>query len=159
MISIIVAMDENGLIGKNNELPWYLPNDLKYFKRITTGNTILMGRKTFESIGKPLPNRKNVILTRNKKYSSDNITVINTVEEIDKLENNGDLYIIGGAEIFEALIDITDKLYITKIYSTFDGDVFFPEIEWDKWEIDSVEKGLVDENNIYPHDFFVFKRK
>jgi dihydrofolate reductase len=159
MISIIVAMDENGLIGKNNELPWYLPNDLKYFKTITTGNTILMGRKTFESIGKPLPNRKNVILTRNKNYSADNITVINSIEEIDRLENNGDLYIIGGAEIFEALLEITDKLYITKIYSKFDGDVFFPEIEWDKWEVDSVEKGIVDENNIYPHDFFVYKRK
>ncbi|MDF2947055.1 MAG: dihydrofolate reductase [Bacillales bacterium] len=159
MISIIVAMDENGLIGKDNDLPWYLPNDLRYFKKITTGNTILMGRKTFESIGRPLPNRKNVILTRNKNYFSDNITVIHSIEEIEKLDIGENLYVIGGAEIFKELIDITDKLYITKIYSTFDGDVFFPKIDWDIWEVESVETGLVDEKNIYPHDFFLYKRK
>jgi dihydrofolate reductase len=159
MISMIVAMDENGLIGKNNSLPWHLPNDLKYFKRITIGNTIVMGRKTYESIGKPLPGRKNVILTRNKNYTIDNATIINSPDMVQQLASIDDVFIIGGAELFSSLIGITDKLYITKIHEKFEGDVYFPSINWDDWVIESVEKGTVDDNNIYQHDFYIYKRK
>lgn len=125
MLSFIVAMDENNVIGKDNDLPWYLPNDLKYFKKMTSGHTIIMGRKTFESIGRPLPNRKNIVLTRDQQYKAEGCTVIHSVDELESYLHEDEVFLIGGAELFKTTLPKADRLYITRIHATFDGDTFF----------------------------------
>ena len=130
MINIIVAMSKNRVIGNNNTLIWHLPEDLRRFKELTTGNTIVMGRKTYESIGKPLPNRRSIIITRDTNYLVDGCEVVNSLEEA-LLLSNSDCFIIGGGEIYRQAIDIADRLYITTIDKEFEGDTTFPEIrEW-----------------------------
>ena len=121
MISIIVATSKNRVIGNNNSLIWKLPADLKRFKQITTDNTIVMGRKTYESIGKPLPNRRNIIITRDTNYLVDNCEVVNSLEEALMLCNN-ECFIIGGGEIYKQSIDISDKIYLTLVQEDFEGD-------------------------------------
>jgi dihydrofolate reductase len=128
MLSIIVAMDLNGLIGCKNNLPWHIPEDLKYFKEITKGKTVVMGRKTYESIGRPLPNRENIILTRDKNYFIDNCSVVHNKEEINHF--NKEVFIIGGSEIFDLFLKDVDRFYITHIDFVFDGDVYFPNIDF-----------------------------
>lgn len=133
----IVAMADNRVIGKNNQLPWHLPADLKHFKTITTGNAILMGRKTFESIGKPLPNRLNLILSRNGNYSAPGCQVVTSLEEAKKLasaEHKEIIFIIGGAEIYRQLLPQVERLYVTLIHQSFDGDAFFPELNMADWK-------------------------
>jgi dihydrofolate reductase len=161
MISYIVAMDENQVIGRNNELPWHLPADLAYFKKMTMGKPIIMGRKTHESIGRALPGRENIIVTRNKDYQSDGCKVVHSVDEIKRLEKETDqeLSVIGGAELFKELFPVTDRLYITHIYYEFEGDTFFPEIKWEDWEVVEREKGVKDEENPYDYEFVVYDRK
>lgn len=145
MIAIIAAVAKNGVIGDKNNLPWYLPEDLKRFKEITAGKTVLMGRKTFESIiarlGKPLPNRLNVVVTRNTSYQ----VPVGAVVEADihsafKNHASGDIFIIGGGEIYKQTIDLADTLYITHIDKEIQGDVSFPKIDSRKWKLESEEK-------------------
>lgn len=162
MISILVAMDKDGLIGKDNDLPWRLPNDLKYFKQLTTKHTILMGRKTYESIGRPLPNRTNVVLTRNKDFQPEGCKVVHSVEEVQKLfkeDTNDEVFVIGGSDIFKLLLPFTDRLYITRIDESFEGDTFFPEIDFDNWNLVSKEQGEKDENNPYDYYFCIYDKK
>lgn len=161
MISLIWAMDENRVIGKNNQLPWHLPADLKFFKKTTMGHPIVMGRKTYQSIGRPLPGRENIIITRNLEFSCDGCTVLHSVEELIQYAGNTDkeMFIIGGAEIFKEVFPIADRLYITKIYEEFDGDTFFPEINMNQWKRVFSEPGLKDEKNPYHFEFFIFERK
>ncbi|WP_096202527.1 dihydrofolate reductase [Bacillus sp. FJAT-45350] len=161
MISFIVAMDTNRVIGKDNDLPWKLPADLAYFKKVTMGNPILMGRKTHESIGRPLPGRDNIIITRNENYEAEGCIVVHSTEEIKKLEQerSDEIFVIGGAEIFKETLPIADKLYITLIHEEFDGDTFFPEIDMKQWKLISSEKGIVDEKNIHEHEFLIYERK
>jgi dihydrofolate reductase len=128
MINIIVAMSKNRVIGDSNTLIWHLPEDLKRFKQLTTGNTIIMGRKTYESIGRPLPNRRSIIITRDLNYFVEDCEVVNSLEEALLLSNN-DCFIIGGGEIYKQSINIADKLYLTLIDKEFEGDTVFPEIE------------------------------
>jgi Dihydrofolate reductase len=154
--SIIVAMDKNDLIGNDNELPWYLPADLKYFKEITMGKTVVMGRKTFESIGKPLPNRENIVLTRDKNLKIDGCIVINSKEELEKL--NKDIFIIGGSEIFKIFLDDIDEIYVTKIEHEFFGNVYFPKINYNLFKETYNIKGTVDEKNIYNHTFLKYEK-
>lgn len=127
MISFIVAMDQNGLIGNNNEIPWHLPDDLKRFKKITMGHPIVMGRKTFQSIGHPLPGRENIILTRNKNISFEGCTVFHTLEDLlDYCRNkDGEVFIIGGADMFRIFLPFVEKLYVTKINQEFSGMFIF----------------------------------
>ena len=161
MISLIVAMDRNNLIGVNNQLPWHLPNDLKYFKRVTTGHPIVMGRKTRDSIGRNLPNRENVIITRNPAYQCEDCTILHSVQEFyewSKEKQAEEIFIIGGAELFAETIKKTDRLYITQIDHNFAGDTFFPALNWQEWKLVSEKKGEVDEQNIYPHTFLVYER-
>lgn len=161
MISLIVAMDRNNVIGVNNQLPWHLPNDLKYFKRITTGHPIVMGRKTRDSIGRNLPNRENVILTRNPAYQCEGCTILHSVQEFyewSKEKQAEEIFIIGGSELFAETIKKTDRLYITQIDHEFAGDTFFPALNWQEWKLVSETKGQVDEKNIYPHTFLVYER-
>lgn len=131
IISIVVAIAEkNRAIGKDNKLPWHIPEDLKRFKEITTGHPIIMGRRTYESIGRPLPNRTNIIVTKNKDFRAENCVVVNSLEEAIKKASEIDqeeIYIIGGGEIFKQALPYTDKLYLTLVQGDIEGDVFFPE--------------------------------
>lgn len=156
MISIIVATSKNRVIGNNNSLIWKLPADLKRFKQITTGNTVVMGRKTYESIGKPLPNRRNIIITRDTNYLVDNCEIVNSIEEALMLCNN-DCFIIGGGEIYKQSIDIADKIYLTLVQEDFEGDTYFPEIgkEWTKVIREDFEP---DEKNAHKYSFINYEK-
>jgi dihydrofolate reductase len=156
MINIIVATSKNRVIGNNNSLIWSLPADLKRFKQITTGNTVVMGRKTYESIGKPLPNRRNIIITRDTNYLVDNCVIVNSLEEALMLCNN-DCFIIGGGEIYNQSIGIADKIYLTLIQEDFEGDTYFPEIgeEWTKVSREDFEP---DEKNAHKYSFINYEK-
>lgn len=160
MISLIVAMDQNRLIGKDNQLPWHLPADLQYFKKVTMGKPIVMGRKTFDSIGRVLPGRENVIVTRNRSYTNDNCTVLHSVDEVKQFAeaSEQEVFIIGGAEIFKEILPVADRLYITEIQESFEGDTYFPAIDEKKWKLVSSTPGIVDEKNKYAHQYIVLER-
>ncbi|MGP6139825.1 dihydrofolate reductase [Jeotgalibaca sp. A127] len=156
MYVLVWAEDDAGAIGKDGKLPWHLPNDLKFFKTTTNGQTIVMGRKTFESMGsRPLPNRKNYVLTRQNDYEAPGAVVINSLNALP----DEDIYVIGGSEIYKKFLPEADVLIRTKISGTFDGDTFFPEVNWDEWELVEETEGTVDEKNKYAHRFQTFKRK
>lgn len=161
MISFIVAMDENRTIGKENQLPWHLPEDLKFFKKVTMGHPIAMGRKTHESIGRVLPGRENIVITRQEGYLSDGCTVYYSVDDFVKYskEVNDEVFVIGGAEIFREAFPYADCLYLTLIHETFVGDTYFPEFDLSQWELTACEKGPRNEKNPYDYEFRVYKRK
>ncbi|MBH32379.1 MAG: hypothetical protein CMD90_01885 [Gammaproteobacteria bacterium] len=149
-VSIIVALSENNVIGINNKLPWKLSDDLKNFKKITMGHTIIMGRMTFESIGRTLPGRNNIVVSR-KKNEGD-FHLVNSIEDalyISKGEK--EIFIIGGEQIFKQTLNLASKIYLTKIHSKIEGDKFFPEIDFDEWDIKQSEE--YSKNNINSHDF------
>ncbi|MDF2534034.1 MAG: dihydrofolate reductase [Bacillales bacterium] len=154
-ILMIVACDKNGVIGKNNQLPWYLPEDLKYFKKRTTGYPVIMGRKTFESIGKPLPNRENIILTRDTDYTIEGCKIIHSTNELMFRSDVG--FVIGGAEVFNQFMSIADKLFITRIDHEFGGDTYFQELG-DEWKLVESTQGIKDEKNPYDYFFEVYHR-
>ena len=162
MFSIIVAIAKNNVIGKDNKLIWHLPEDLKRFKKITTGHTIIMGRKTFESLGRVLPNRKHIVLCNDAQLNIDdkNVEIINSVDKLEKYENSeNENFVIGGASIYKLLLPKTNKLYITRINQEFEGDVYFPEINESEWKIVEQEKGIKDENNPYDYEYITYVRK
>lgn len=161
-LSLLVAADENNVIGKDNKLPWHLPNDLRYFKNQTWGMPILMGRKTFESIGKPLPGRKTIMITRNQDVQIPGVDVVHSVESaIEKAESYGvkEIFVIGGAEIFRSAFPQAQKIYLTRIHHRFDGDVFFPELAADEWKLVQEHFCSTDDKNPYSHTFQVWQRK
>ncbi len=162
MLSIIVAIANKNVIGKDNTLIWHLPEDLKRFKTITSGKTIIMGRRTFESLGRVLPNRKHIVLCNDMKMNIDNenVEVVNDIKCLDKYINSDEEnFVIGGATIYKLLMPYANKMYITKINQDFDGDAFFPEINKEEWEIISTEKGLKNEENPFDYDYVTYKRK
>ena len=162
MLSIIVAKAKNNIIGKNNALIWHLPDDLKRFKRLTTGHTIIMGRKTFESLGRILPNRKHVILCNDMqmKIDDDNVEILENISMLEKYINSEEEhFIIGGATIYKLLMPYANKLYLTKIYEEFEGDVYFPEINKEEWKVIDREKGLKDKENPFDYEYITFERK
>jgi dihydrofolate reductase len=160
VISILVAIADNNVIGKDNKLVWNLPADLRLFKNLTMGHTIVMGRKTFDSIGKPLPGRKSIIITRQKDYKVEGCVVVNSLEEaMQKIENEDEVFIIGGAQIFELAMELADRVYLTKIDNAFEGDTFFPEIHSDQWVLTKNESFLPDEKNVYSYTFKIYNRK
>ncbi|WP_147533700.1 dihydrofolate reductase [Bacillus marasmi] len=162
MISLIWAMDENRVIGKDNQLPWHLPEDLKFFKRTTMGRPIAMGRKTHESIGRPLPGRENIIITRSLDFTSEGCTVLHSVEDFinySKQFADGEVFVIGGAEIFSAVFPYADRLYITMIHHTFPGDTYFPEINMEEWKAIFQEPGIKDDKNPFDYEFCIYERK
>lgn len=159
-ISFLVAADEGNVIGKNNQLPWHLPNDLKYFKNLTWGLPIVMGRKTYESIGKPLTGRTNIVITRNADYKAEGIEVVHTIKEaIGVAQQNGvkEIFIIGGAEIFGSLFNEAHRIYLTRIHHRFDGDVFFPQLNAN-WQLVKQQYYTADEKNKYDHTFQVWEK-
>jgi dihydrofolate reductase len=159
VISLVVAMARNRVIGRDNTLPWRLPEDLKHFKAVTLGKPVLMGRKTFESIGKPLPGRTNLVLTRDRGWKSEGAVVVHSVEEA--LQRSGaasELAGIGGAEVFQQLIPLATRIYLTRVEADVRGDTFFPPLEDSQWmEVDS-RRFAADERNAYDMTFVTLQR-
>jgi dihydrofolate reductase len=160
MITIIAAVAENNALGKDNQLLWHLPDDFKRFKNITSGHHIIMGRKTFESFPKPLPNRTHVIISRQKNYSQLNCIVVTSLQEaIEACPKNEEVFIIGGGEIYNQSIAIADKLDITRVNHSFEADTFFPEIDLTKWKLIFKEFHPKDEKHKFDFSFETFIRK
>ena len=140
-VTLIAAIDENSVLGKDNQLIWHLPEDLKRFKRLTTGHAIIMGRKTFESLPKALPNRHNIVVTRNQSYSKEGITVCHSLEAaIECAKEDKEPFVIGGGQIYKQAIELADVIELTKIHAQFEGDVFFPKIDIEKWSVEKKEQ-------------------
>lgn len=161
MITIIVAKSENNIIGNDNQLIWHLPNDLKHFKQLTSGHPIIMGRKTYESLGKPLPNRTNIVITRNKDWNPEGVLVMNSLHEaIEKSkEIDEEVYIIGGGNIYEQAMDWADAVEVTEVHQEFEGDTKFPEIDLAIWEETSREDFEKDEKHEYDYSFVRYERR
>jgi len=160
MISIVVAVSQNNVIGNDNKLPWHLPADFKYFKKLTTGHPIIMGRSTYESIGKALPGRTNIIVTRQKDYPADGCIVVSDLKaafDVAAKENPEEIFVIGGGEIIRQSLVWADKIYITRIFHNFDGDTFFPQLSDDDWKLTSEERHLPDQKNRYAYAFQVYE--
>lgn len=159
IISIIVAIAQNHAIGKDNKLLWYLPNDLKHFKTITSGHTVIMGRKTYDSVGKPLPNRRNIVITR-QRIDIAGCEVVNSLEEAIALcKTEEEVFIVGGAEIYRQAMAVTNRIYLTIIHQDFDGDTYFPEIEENKWKETEREDYQPDEKNKLAYSFITLERR
>ena len=162
MITIIAAIAKNNALGKDNDLIWHLPEDLKRFKKTTTGHSILMGRNTFESIGRPLPNRTSIIITRNENYFKDGCLIANSLEAaIELVKEEAQIFIIGGAQVYTYAMEnnIADVLDITLVHHEFEADVFFPEIDLKIWEEVSREDFKADEKNKFNYSFLKFQKK
>ena len=149
-ITLVAAIASNNVIGKENSLPWNIPEDLKRFKQMTSGHTILMGRKTFDSVGRPLPNRQNIVMTKDENFEQEGIKVINDFDEALELikESNEDIFVIGGSKIYELFEPVANSLAITRILKDFEGDAFFPDINWDLWQIEKEENFFDEKSNI-----------
>ena len=161
MLSLIVAKAKNNIIGKDNKLIWHIPEDLKRFKSLTTGHTIIMGRKTFESLGRVLPNRHHIILCNDAQMNieDENVEVLEDISMLDKyIKDEEENFVIGGATMYKLLMPYCSKMYITEINQEFEGDVSFPEINMEEWKIVSKEKGLKDEKNPYDYEYVTYVR-
>ncbi|NEW66329.1 dihydrofolate reductase [Carnobacteriaceae bacterium zg-84] len=159
MIIFVFAQDKNGLIGNKGTLPWHLPNDLAFFKKTTLHQTIVMGRKTFEGMGKRLlPYRHTIILTTDKSYQVEGAEVCHCVQDIMNLSQQQNIYIVGGAKVFSMFADNVDMIYQTIIDETFDGDAYMPKLDMTKFELIERIEGVIDEKNAYPHYFLIYKR-
>lgn len=160
MINVIVAKASNNVIGAKNDLIWHLPNDLKHFKNLTSGHPIIMGRKTFESLGRPLPNRTNIVVTRDKDWQAENIekefSLEKAIESAKKIHE--DIYIIGGGNIYKQAMEFADVLYITEVHHEFEGDTYFPEIDEEIWEEVARENFMKDEKHPYAYSYVTYKR-
>lgn len=158
-LSAIVAMSENRVIGKDNQLPWHLPADLKHFKEVTLGKPILMGRKTFESIGHALPGRPNFVITRDANYIAPGCTVMHSVDAaLAAISENEESFVIGGSVLFQQLLPRVQRLYLTIIHDVFEGDIFFPEIIMKEWhEVERIDH-TANEKNKYDFSFIILDR-
>src|SRR5688572_13042269 len=149
-ISFLLAASENNVIGKDNKLPWHLPSDLKYFKNLTWALPVVMGRKTYESISKPLSGRRTIVMTRNNDWNAEGVEVTNSIENAVELAKESavkEIFIIGGGEIFKTFLPNAQRIYLTRIHHTFDGDAFFPEINQEEWQLIKEKKCAADEKN------------
>lgn len=159
-LSILAAKAENNVIGKDNQLIWHLPADLKHFRELTTGGTVIMGRKTFESIGKALPNRENIVVTRQKDYIAPGCEVVNSLKDAIQISSQEEnVFIIGGGEIYRQAMEIAGTLYITEVHEHFSGDTFFPEIDRTVWEETFREDHQSNEKNPFEFSFVTYQRK
>lgn len=158
MINIIVAADENNVIGKDNELIWHLPDDLRFFKQKTNGHPIIMGRRTFESVGRPLPNRTNIIITRSSDFKADGCVVVHSLDEALQVADQKDVFIVGGSEIYRQALPMADRVYLTRVHHRFEGDRHFPELG-DEWlEIESVLHRK-DEKHVHAFTFKTYIKR
>lgn len=160
IVSMVVAISENNAIGKDNQLLWYLPRDLRHFKTITSGHTVIMGRKTFDSVGRPLPNRRNIVITRTKDLEIDGAEVVNGLEAALRLcEAEDEVFIVGGAEIYKQAMPHTDRIYLTVVHERFEADTYFPEIDMDIWKETASESHQPDEKNNLAFTFSTLERR
>ncbi|WP_152654578.1 dihydrofolate reductase [Oceanobacillus sp. CFH 90083] len=162
MISLLFAAGKNNVIGYQNKMPWHLPQDLKFFKEKTTGNTIIMGRKTLDSMNGPLPKRRNVVLTRNKDFTMENVETIHDLSVVERWNEEHpevEYFIIGGGDIFKQALPIADRMYITRIEEEFPGDSFAPAFDEAAWELTKEEKGIKNDKNPYDYSFLQYDRK
>ncbi len=160
-LAIIVAVAQNGVIGKDNQLIWHLPEDLKMFKRLTSGHVIMMGRKTFESIGKPLPNRTSIVISRNPDWQHAGCITVGSLEEAiaqDQQLESEEAFVIGGAEIYQLALPFADCVYQTEVQASFEGDAFFPTLAKDTWQEKSRVQHLPDEKHRYAFDFVTYEK-
>lgn len=158
-VSLIVAMDQNRVIGYKNDIPWRIPRDWEYVKNVTKGHSIILGRKNIESIGRALPHRRNIILTRDKEFSFEGCEIVHSIEEVFEIcKQENELFIFGGEQIYKLFLPYVEKMYITKIHHSFEGDTFFPEVNEMDWKEVSVEKGIKDDQNPYTYYFHVYER-
>ncbi len=160
--AIMAAVADNGVIGKDNDLAWHLPADLRHFKKTTSGHYIVMGRRTFESLGKPLPNRTNIVVTRNPDYRQEGAVVVHSVEaalELAERDGQEKVFILGGGEIYRQAMALADYMYITEVHETFQGDTFFPEIDHSVWQEIRREDFPSDEKNEYAYSFVEYARR
>ncbi len=160
--TFVWAEDKNGLIGNDGQLPWHLPNEMKHFVNVTTGGVVIMGRKTYESIpNPPLKNRINIVLTNNKDYTADGAIVCHSKEDILDYVKDIDkpLHIIGGTSLFDMFVDDVNVLYRTVVYEEFEGDTFMPKLNYKYFQVVETMDGIVDEENLYSHEFFIYERK
>lgn len=161
MLSIIVAKAKNNVIGKDNQLIWNLPEDLKRFKEMTSGHTMIMGRKTFESLGRVLPDRKHVVFSQNPDFqvNDENVEVVHSMLQIQQyIESEEEAFVIGGAMIYGLLMPHVTKMYITQINENFEGNIIFPKFDTEKWEVIDREKGIQDENNKFNYEYITYKK-
>lgn len=159
-ISLIVAMDKRGLIGRDNGLPWHLPNDLRHFKEVTMGKPILMGRKSYESIGRPLPGRQNIVLTRDSQWQADGVDVTTSLEDALALAGTAEeVMVIGGAEVYALALPMAKRLYLTRIDAEFEGDTWFPALDLKQWDEIRSEVQQPDVKNPWRHRFITLERR
>ncbi len=161
MISHLVAATENNAIGKNGQLLWHLPNDLKYFKNLTWAMVVIMGRKTFESVNKPLPGRLNIVITTNKDWNREGVVRVGNISkaiEYARNENFKEIFIIGGGEIYRQTMEVTDRIYMTRVHTTLEGDTFYPEINSGEFNLESEKRFEVDEKHAWPYTFEVWNK-
>lgn len=158
-ISLVVAVAENGVIGKTGALPWYLPADLQHFKAVTMGKPIVMGRRTHESIGRALPGRQNIVVTRNPSYAAPGCQAVGSFEEALAIAKGTEVCVIGGATLYEQALPLADTIYLTRIHAVLDGDVHFPSMDKAQWQVVDCEPHSADAKNPYDYTFLVFKRQ
>jgi len=159
MISLIVAVGHHNVIGKNNQLPWHLPADLKHFRNMTSGHAIIMGRKTYESIGKALPNRTNIVVTKQKDFHAQDCAIASSLQDaILQAKAHKEIFIIGGAQIFEESLHLAERIYFTQIHHDFEGDTFFPQLDKTTWKEISRQDNSPDEKNLYAYSFMTYER-
>ncbi len=159
IISIIVAVSQNNVLGKDNKLPWYLPADMKYFKQITLGHPVIMGRSTYEALGAPLPGRLNIIITRQEDFLAPGSIIVNNLKaafDAARNEKDEEIFVIGGGDIIRQTLVWADRIYLTRIFEDFDGDTFFPQLNEDDWKLVSEERHQSDEKNRYEYAFRVY---
>lgn len=160
LVSAIVAAAENNAIGKDNQLLWHLPNDLRFFKRTTTGHTVVMGRKTYESVGKPLPNRRNIIVTRQTGYMAEGAEVVHSIDAaIASCAGEEEVFVVGGAEIYRQALPLTERIYLTRVHTTLPGDSFFPDVDGQRWRLVSQNHHAADERHAYGYTFETYERQ
>jgi len=159
-LSLIVAMDENRLIGNDNQLPWRLPADLAFFKRTTMGKPIIMGRKTFDSIGRPLPGRRNIVITRDPEFSAEGCEVVHGIEAaLAGCSDHDEIMLIGGATLYEQTLDQVSCMYVTRIHHSFSGDTWFPEFDDRRWRISEQQDFDPDQSNSFAYSFVKYVRE
>lgn len=160
IISLVAAASDNNVIGNKGALPWRMPADMKFFKNLTMGHTVIMGRKTYESMGKPLPGRKNIVISRKKNFQADGCTVLDSLTEaFATFTDEKEVFVIGGAEIYRAALSKADKIYLTKVHCVVDGDAHFPQISDKEWVELSRLENQADEKNPFPYTFIELARK
>jgi dihydrofolate reductase len=160
IVSLVAAAGNNNVIGGNNKLLWKMPDDMKFFMNLTTGHTVIMGRKTYESFGRPLKNRRNIIVTRNENFTAEGCEVVHSLNEALALTTKDkEVFIIGGAEIYNQAMPVANKIYFTRIYGDFEGDSYFPYINDKEWVLTSVNEYPADAKNPYPFAFLEYIKK